>query len=165
MALIASTGGYQEVDHVKPGGVIGVRDMDTGGIVYAPDRPVLEELGSLIEKQMRHNGGDPQYGRRLSGALREEGFRGIEVSASYSSEDPTRMAQAFGRRVTEPPLSDLAVQNGWADRVTLEKIATDLKTWSEHPDAFFLLSRCAAVGWKVRPLMERVLSRWEILRA
>ena len=65
-------------------------------------------------------GGDPKYGRRLGHVLREAGFHGIEMSANYSKEYPRRIAKSFGRRITGPPLADLAIEQGWADRERLE---------------------------------------------
>ena len=141
--------GLMEMRRVlKPSGIIAMRDLDVGGALFYPEDRDVKGVFELAENQMRHNGGDPFYGRRLGHVLREAGFHGIEMSANYSNEDPKFLAESFARRITEPPLADLAIERGWADRERLEELAENLRSWGEHPDAFFVLSRCAAVGWK-----------------
>lgn len=141
--------GLEEMGPVlKNGGIIAMRDMDVGGALLYPENRDVRGVFALVENQMRHNGGDPYYGRRLGHVLREAGFQGIEMSANYSNEDPKQIAESFGHRITGPPLADLAIEQGWADREKLEELAAALRSWSVDPDAFFVLSRCAGVGWK-----------------
>lgn len=143
------TKGLEEMRRVlKTGGIMAMRDMDSAGALHYPDNRAVRGVFELVGNQMRHNGGDPHFGRRLGRVLREAGFHGIEMSADYNNEDPKWIAQSFGRRITEPPLSDLAIEQDWADREKLEELAESLRSWSEDPDAFLVLSRCAAVGWK-----------------
>ena len=142
--------GLEEMRRIlKSGGIIAMREMDTGGALHYPESRAVRGVLELVENQMKHNGGEPHYGRRLGHVLRKAGFHGIEMSANYSNEFPTMIAESFGRRITEPPLADLAIEQGWADREKLERLAEGLRSWGEHPDAFFVPSRCAAVGWKV----------------
>jgi ubiquinone/menaquinone biosynthesis C-methylase UbiE len=58
--------GLAEIRRVlKPGALIGVRDVDWGGaLTYSPD-PVIESGVAYLREMVRTSGGDPEVGRRL----------------------------------------------------------------------------------------------------
>ena len=82
----------------------------------------------------------------------EAGFEVVEFSALYgSSTDPEAVSKsidAYTDWVENLPLFEQAVDLGWADRPSLEKMCAEMDDWSEHPDAFLAIGRCAALGRK-----------------
>ena len=137
---------------LKPGGIIGVRDADHGGILLMPSDPTIEHSIELWERLWAHNGGDPKLGRRHKMLLRETGFTRIEASASYdycgTTESANGFSQLMAHEFSEAGASRQLLDLGWADRSDLYKITTAWKLWGENPDSFFARPRCEAVGWK-----------------
>jgi hypothetical protein len=60
---------------VKAGGLVGVREEDTGGIVFAPSNALLDQSWDLYVRSWKENGRDPYFARRHHAVLREAGFR------------------------------------------------------------------------------------------
>ena len=76
--------GLKEMGRVlKSGGIIAMRDMDVGGALFYPESQHVREVFELVENQMRHNGGDPNYGRRLGHVLREAAENHLRVGRSH----------------------------------------------------------------------------------
>jgi SAM-dependent methyltransferase len=59
---------------LRPGGIVGVRDLDWGGRIHSPMTPLLEEWYALTVKIRERNGGNPFMGRLQRGLLVEAGF-------------------------------------------------------------------------------------------
>ncbi len=134
---------------LRPGGIAGVRDPDSGGDIIAPDTPLLQQWFSLLDRVLRHNGGNPHIGRYHRRLLLEAGFVRAEASASVRSRgslEETRQsavylkAQLSGRSRT-------ALAEGWIDQATVDAIVTEIDAWAERSDAFQAGTRCHALGW------------------
>jgi len=136
---------------LKPGGVIGVRDLDHGGDLYQPDGPELAAAWVLIERVFGHNGGNVRFGRTQAKRLRQAGFHQIQVTASYDLfATPTeRDAWAgywidfLGRRYR-----DLITAQGWASAEEIDRYCAALRAWNADADAFFARARCECVAWR-----------------
>ena len=143
---------------LKPGGVIGVRDSDWGGVLISPDSPVVEEFFALREKVWQSNGGNSRLGRHLGALLRQSGFEKVEATASYEVSDNFANTQSIGghRNMGEfmahyagsSNFSDQVFELGWGDQQMLDNYVKALRAWGEHPDSFFAYSNCESVGWK-----------------
>jgi ubiquinone/menaquinone biosynthesis C-methylase UbiE len=137
---------------LRPGGVLGVRDADHGGILLAPLTPELADSLALWERLWRANRGDPHLGRTHRRLLREAGFRDVCASASYDycgvPEDTRAFAELMAYELSASENAGRLLALGWADRPTLERLAAAWHAWGAHPDAFFARPRCEAVGWK-----------------
>jgi SAM-dependent methyltransferase len=141
-----------EVQRVlRPGGVVGIRDTDTGGDLWFPSTPTLDRAWALISRVLEHSGGNPRFGRAQRAALRAAGFVRVVASASYdvfgTPEAAGRAAEYFADFIGREH-AELIVAQGWAARPELEHLATALTTWGASPDAFLARARCEAVGWK-----------------
>lgn len=121
---------------LKPSGFVGMRSPDWGGYLIYPSTPELEEAIRLYKELQIANGGDVYMGRRLKGLLREAGFAKISVSASYECyQEPAAIAEYIALRLESR--GHTQVRESW------EKV----RTWSQHPDAFFAQAWCEAAGW------------------
>ena len=107
---------------LKPGGVLGVRDVDYAGTIIHPSTPGLELWASLYQLVHRSNGGEPNAGRRLKQWALEAGFENVTATATLwtFTEDADR--QWWGGM--------------WADRVLQSAFATDAlgKNLGTQPD-------------------------------
>jgi ubiquinone/menaquinone biosynthesis C-methylase UbiE len=141
----------QEIRRVlKAGGLIGVREEDTSGIVFFPSSALLDQSWDLYVRSWKHNGGDPYFARRHRAVLRESGFVRVIGSASCESYGAPQATQWFGEVMARyiPSNLETAVRLGWADVELVERIGAAWKAWGEHPDAFCAILRCEAIGWK-----------------
>jgi hypothetical protein len=139
---------------IKPGGLVGVRDADHGGDLWAPATEALEHALALTERVLRYQGGNPGLGRTHRALLRAAGFVRIAASASYESFGTPEATQALGAYWAEflgRVYADWLCAQGWATPAVLAQVGEALTAWGRHPDAFFARARCAAVGWKEAP--------------
>jgi SAM-dependent methyltransferase len=139
---------------LRPGGVLGVRDITTGaGGVMAPAGTPLERAAALYQRFQEHNGGNPEIGRRHRALLRAAGF--VRTAASASADwcgtpEATRawgdlVASAFGGG--NPAFVAWALGAGGATQAELAELAAGARAWGEDPDAFQATLWGEAVGW------------------
>lgn len=137
---------------LKPVGLVGIRSIDLGATLIAPDDPVLTKAHDIWRKFRRHCGGDPFMGRRLRGLLREAGFArtiGTGSSESWGTPQSTRtIAAALTSEFTGPRIAETAIKKGWTDQAQMDATARALEDWGGHEDAFMSIVWCEAVGWK-----------------
>lgn len=137
---------------LKPGGVLGIRDLDSGGIIFTPSNQIIDKAWGLLDRILEYNGGHPLFGRSQRAMLRETGFVNIQASASYDSYGTAKTTRIVGKYLAdlllEPHTFNIVTEQGWASQPELEEISAAYKAWGEHPDAFFARARCEAVGWK-----------------
>ena len=137
---------------LRPGGVIGVRNIDFDGCLVWPWDQVLLQSYALFQRVSTLNGGNHRIGKSLRGLLQQAGFVRCEASASYechgTPEATLAIAETEARRIETAPAYRQAVELGFTDGPTLDKISAAWREWGQHPDAFFARSFCEAVGWK-----------------
>ena len=143
----------QEIFRVlKPEGLIGVTSTDWGEPLVSPVDEAVGQFFVLIERGFNHYGGSLNRGRHLRIMLRQAGFSVTEFSASYgNSSTPEGVRDAveeYVRYIENWALFDQAVELGWVDRPTLERIRDRMRQWCAHPEAFLATGRCVAVGQK-----------------
>jgi hypothetical protein len=133
---------------LKSGGVLGVRSIDIGGRIIFPTNEPLEQYHHFLETVVKRDGRDMRIGSRLGAILRGEGFTDVEASASYDCHWEPESVGALVAAWVEFPFLDEAVELGWTDDATIEKIRAAYREWGEIPDAFLAWSMCHVVGWK-----------------
>ncbi len=133
---------------LKPGGIIGVREEDTAGFIISPFTPKFEELMELYVRTWKHNGGDPYFARRQRAVLHEAGFVRVEASASAESYGTPESTRKMGEMMAKYMYThlDTAIQLNWVDAATVETLTAEWRSWGEHPDAFFGVLFCEAIG-------------------
>jgi SAM-dependent methyltransferase len=134
---------------LRPGGVVGVRDVDFGAQLVFPLTPLWEQYLALRDRVRRHNGGHRSLGRAHRSLLLNAGFARAEAGATVESAgvlSETRSNAAF-YRAQLPAIARTALAEGWADQATLDAMAAEFDAWAERPDAFYAAVYCHAVGW------------------
>ena len=143
----------QEIRRVlKPGGFIGVRDVDWGGNLLAPDDKFLHQYLAIYEAYWIGGGGSPNLGRHLRGLLTAAGFSDVEASASfevYSDPEGRRfVSQIAVGRLSEPDYVASVLGSGLATQEQLSAISSAWSAWPESPGAFLALAHGEAVAKK-----------------
>ena len=143
---------------LRPGGVIGVRDSDWGGVVLSPHDEAVLNFFKIREQVWRSNGGDSRLGRRLAAMLRVGGFKRVRATASYNMYGNFENAEHFGevenigeffaRYAESPQFTEQAQEQDYADAETIGRFAKALRSWGSHPDSLFAYSNFEALGWK-----------------
>jgi len=126
-----------------PDGLVAVRDVDYGGVIWHPRIPALDEWLVLYDAVHRGVSGEPNAGRVLKAWAREAGFTRIEASASvWVFDTPEKRAWWGGMwadRVVASAFAGHALRLGLADDATLQRISDAWREWAAHPDGWILL--------------------------
>jgi len=137
---------------LKPGGVVGVRDVDWGSATFYPENQGMRRFLALYHELARRNGGEPNAGRYLRRWFREAGFADARVMTSTMSYTDQAATQEWGDTYAERTLhsnvADKALEFGLAARSELEAIAAAWRAWGRDPDAFFCFSNTEVVAPK-----------------
>ena len=67
---------------LKPGGVIGVRDLEADGMVISPLTPILKESVEVVVKVWESLSGSPRMGKTLRSLLQQTGFIDVQATGS-----------------------------------------------------------------------------------
>lgn len=132
------------------GGAVGVRHGDWDSYLRTPDNLTLRRWRELYIRVWRHGGGEPCFGKGQKALLNAAGFARAEASASsecYGTREAAMYIAEVAARLTTQNLG-LAVALGWTDRRDIEGMVQAWREWGEHPDAFWAMTWCEAVGWK-----------------
>ena len=139
---------------LKPGGIIGLRNMDWGGVLLGPYNEHMERIPTLGEGYMTCAEGHPRLSRSLGTSLHEVGFKDVIMSASYDLyndlESRKLVARAAIKEMGNPDYIDRVTRSGLAKVEDLEAITDALQTWAETPGAFYAKPECEAIGRKAK---------------
>ena len=132
----------------KPGGWVAALEADVLGLCFPPD-PAVDRVTELLMTSYRHDGADPQFGRRLPHLFRRAGLADIGVEARtdvYPAGHPQRTVLADLLRAmrpkiaarglsTEPELDalDAAARRHLADPDTLAVPVVYFLAWARKP--------------------------------
>jgi ubiquinone/menaquinone biosynthesis C-methylase UbiE len=144
--------GVQEARRVlKPGGVLAVKEFDHGGDLLYPVSPDLLAGIDLYNRLRRHNGHDPDGGRKLLGLLQQAGLRDVTVTATYDTvADPAVLPQVGGvlAALVSEAFAEPLQRLGWATPEVIERITQAWREFPTQPGAFYAMAWCEALAWK-----------------
>lgn len=125
------------------GGVVAARDADYGAMTWWPRATALDSWMEIYHEVARHNGAEPDAGRRLRGWARAAGAAAIESSASVwcfaEPEERDWWGGLWADRVVQSELATQAVGYGFATPGTLGEIATAWREWVAADDGWFVV--------------------------
>ena len=145
---------FQEMHRVlKPGGVIGVRDVDGSGLLVSdPWEEEFKEANGVLLKNWLKTSGTPYMGKRLREYLNEAGFAWIVARGSYENyptqESLKRSMDMFASVYEERAFIDSVVEAGIANEKQMTEYAGIIREFGKHPDSFLANAHCEAIGWK-----------------
>jgi len=136
---------------LKPGGVVGLKDLDMAHNILEPEEPLLTEFLTLLDRARSLRGVATSLPQRYRALLREAGFIDVTASAgcvaSGDLEATRRIAALHIAQATGAPFRRACLEQAWAGEERLDAIVAALRAWGERPDAFRLEIWCAAVGY------------------
>jgi SAM-dependent methyltransferase len=124
-----------------PGGVVAARDGDYAAMTWYPEIPALDEWLSVYRRTARHNGGEPDAGRRLFAWARAAGFTEVVSTASVwchaTPEERQWWSGMWADRILESAIAEQAISYGYATRADLARISAGWREWGASPDGWF----------------------------
>ena len=136
---------------LKPGGIIGVRELDLDSLLIAPESPAMARFFQLWIRLTRENGGDAQVGKKLAELLYTTGFGDVQVSATTEQYGRAAHPSFVPAEVAVSNLTALLSQceaRGYAPPAGIAEMRQSLTDWASNPQGFFLFTRCQAVARK-----------------
>ena len=139
---------------LKPGGVLGVADVEYGGFIVAgPHAALLRRSYSISEKLwFLRKTGDPYRGRELRRLLNCAGFNNVVATSKYLCYGTDDKVKSFGTRQAEKfqgaRFTHSAQKHGLATKDELNAMKEAWIKWSESPDAYAAFAWCRAIGFK-----------------
>ncbi|MBV9444430.1 MAG: methyltransferase domain-containing protein [Streptosporangiaceae bacterium] len=124
----------------RAGGTVAVRDSDYGAFTWYPEFPELDEWLALYRRVARHNGGEPDAGRRLLSWAREAGFTDVTPTSSTwcfaTPQDRAWWGGMWSERIMGSAIARIAVDAGFATREQLKRISEAWLTWAAADDGW-----------------------------
>jgi SAM-dependent methyltransferase len=137
---------------LRPGGVIGIRDSDTGGDILHPESQGLLRTLDLWMKWYGHADSDSvRFGRRQSAVLREHGLTPVWSGASYVNHSADAAARCDAVTDAQQSLEDLRrglVARGLTNDAEIDEAIAAWDVWGRNPDAMYLRCRCECAARK-----------------
>jgi ubiquinone/menaquinone biosynthesis C-methylase UbiE len=124
---------------LRPGGLVGVRDVDWGTVSYWPLDPWIDRFVEVHAQAWYRNGGEPRMGRRLRALFNAAGLADVQVTAAvwcYATAAETgEWGDSYADRLLTSPMGERIVEYGFATRADVEAMAAAFRRWAAHPDA------------------------------
>ena len=136
---------------LKPSGVVGIKEFDHGGDLFHPNEPDHMMSIALYHRLRRHNGHDPQNGRKVLGFLQEAGFHDVTAKATYNTySGPEVLKQVGGlfAQLVDEAFAEPLQRLGWATQEEVEDMALAWQEFPQKPGAFYAQAWCEGLGWK-----------------
>jgi ubiquinone/menaquinone biosynthesis C-methylase UbiE len=124
----------------RPGGIVAARDSDYKGFTWYPELPELDDWLALYRRVARHNGGEPDAGRRLLSWAWQAGF--AEVTATSSTwcfatpEDRAWWGGMWAERIRDSAIASHALAADFATGEQLDRISAAWLTWADAADGW-----------------------------
>ena len=137
---------------LKPGGIIGCREMISESSFTYPDFGVIRKAWDMFEDLLADDDGHPQMGRELKGHFVQAGFTNIRVTGSFDIySTPADMAFIYefaNKWFLSPEIVEAAIKYGASTRELCDTIRNAYDRWRDHPGAFVALAFGEAVAGK-----------------
>ncbi len=124
---------------LKPGGVLGCREMISDSSFTRPDYGVLQSAWEMFADLVAADDGHPQMGKDLKTHLVEAGFTNVRAAASFDLYDsPADVAFIYefaNQWFLAPEITEAAIKYGAATREMVDALAAAYDDWKDHPGA------------------------------
>ncbi len=124
---------------LKPGGIIGCREMIGESCFTYPDFGVIRKAWDMFEDLLAADDGHPQMGKELQSHALEAGFTNVRVTASwdiYTTPVDVAFIYEFANKwFLGPEITEAAIKYGAATRELCDQIADAYSRWKDAPGA------------------------------
>jgi ubiquinone/menaquinone biosynthesis C-methylase UbiE len=136
---------------LRPGGHVAVRDADYGSMVHHPHYPELDRWLDVYHRVARHNGGEPDAGRRLQEWVTAAGFTDVCATAStwhYTTpEQRQEWATLWADRIRFARFAERAAIID--ESANVEEMARAWLQWADEPAGWFAFLHGEVVATRI----------------
>ncbi len=130
----------QEVKRIlKPGGIIGCREMICESSFTEPDFGVIRKSWDMFEDLLAADDGHPQMGKELKSHIVEAGFTNVRATGSidiFSAPADVAFIYALANKwFLSPEITEAAIQYGASTEELCGQIRDAYDKWRDHPGA------------------------------
>ena len=148
-----TAGTLAEVKRVlKPGGIIGCREMICEASFTEPDFGVIQDSWGMFQDLLAANDGHPQMGKELKEHLIDAGFENVRVTSSfdiYSTPPDIKFIYGLvGQWFLAPEITEAAIAYGASTPELIARIDDAYEKWKDHPGAVCAVASGEAVAGK-----------------
>ena len=137
---------------LKPGGIIGCREMICGSSFTHPDFGILQKSWDMFTDLLEADDGHAQMGKDIKTHLLDAGFANIRMNASftvYSTPEEVVFAHRLANQwLLSPEIMEAAIKYGAATEKLRHDIRIAYDKWVGHPGAFAAIAYGEAVANK-----------------
>ena len=124
---------------LKPGGIIGCREMISASSFTQPDYGVIRKAWDMFEDLVAADDGHPQMGKELKEHMGNAGFNNVRVTASFDIySTPADVAFIYGladQWFLSPEIMEAAIKYGASTKELCDAIAVAYGKWKDSPSA------------------------------
>ena len=137
---------------LKPGGIIGCREMISASSFTYPDFDVMGESWGMFQDLVAADDGHPQMGKELKGHVLDAGFANPRITASfdvYSAPEDVLFLFGFASNwLLSREITEAAMKYGAATEDLINATSIAYERWKEHPAALCAVAFGEAVANK-----------------
>ena len=137
---------------LKPGGLIGCREMICGSSFTQPDFGVIRKAWDMFEDLLAADDGHPQMGKELKEHLTAAGFTSTRVTGSFdiysTPGDIDFIFRLANQWFLAPEITDAAIKYGATTPELVRQIEDAYERWKDEPGAVCGVSFGEAVAGK-----------------
>ena len=124
---------------LKPGGIIGCREMICESSFTHPDFEVMGKSWDMFQDLVAADDGHPQMGKELKAHILNAGFANVRLTASFdvynAPEDVLFLFGFASKWLLSPEIVEAAIKYGAATEDLRKAISVAYDRWKEHPGA------------------------------
>lgn len=124
---------------LKPGGIIGCREMISASSFTHPDFGVIRKAWDMFEDLLAADDGHPQMGKEMKNHIVNAGFANLRMTASFdiysTPADVAFIHGLAGMWFLSPEITEAAIKYGAATEELCDAIRVAYHKWKDHPGA------------------------------
>jgi ubiquinone/menaquinone biosynthesis C-methylase UbiE len=134
--------------HLRPGGSIGVEDIDFSGYFTYPESKAFRRYHELYCATVVQRGGDPNIGPRLPELLKQAGFEdiGVGIVQPIGTEGDAKLINPL----TMENIAAAVLADGLASQEEIDDVVRDLYEFATNPNTVAGMPRVVQ-AWARRP--------------
>lgn len=129
--------------HLRPGGILGVEDIDVSGYFTYPESKAFRRYHELYCATVSRRGGDPNIGPRLPALLRQAGFDdvGVSVVQPIATQGEAKLINPL----TMENIASAVLEDGLASQDEIDEVVRELYQFADNPSTVAGMPRVVQV--------------------
>ncbi len=151
MYIPDTTSALAEIRRVlKPGGIIGLREMIVGSSFTYPDYGILGNSWEIFEDIVAADDGHPQMGKEMKGHVLSAGFTDVQLTTTmriYSTpEEIEFIYRLINKWFLSPEIMEAAIKYSASSEEMFDRIRDAYDKWRGEPGAYFVIAFGEVIG-------------------